>query len=178
MVPVELFGATDLPTIGEAPYFLTLGPHSFFWFSLQPRQAAPVSGDGTIAAAVLPEIKLAGSWDGVLVGVPKERLEAILLPYIRQRRWFAGKARRLKSMSITDAIEVPGADRSAYLLTVLVAYGDCDPEAYLLPVAYANSAEASQIVERWPPAAVAWLRTTAEEQLAVPHAALRPPGFA
>ena len=178
MVPVELFGATDLPTIGEAPYFLTLGPHSFFWFSLQPRQAAPVSGDGSIAAAVLPELKVAGSWDGVLVGVPKERLEAVLLPYIRQRRWFAGKARRLKSMSISDAIEVPGVDRSAYLLTVVVTYGDGDPETYLLPVAYANAAEAPQILERWPHAAVAWLRTTAEEQRGLLYDALGPPGFA
>src|SRR5260370_32924722 len=37
MVPVEVFGATDLPTIGEARYFLTLGPHPFCWFCLQLR---------------------------------------------------------------------------------------------------------------------------------------------
>ncbi len=178
MVPVELFGATDLPAIGEAPYFLTLGPHSFFWFSLQPRPAALVSGDGTIAAAVLPEIKVAGSWDGVLVAPTKERLESVLLPYIRQRRWFAGKARRLKSMSIADAIEVPGVDRSAYLLSVLVVYAEGDPETYLLPVAYANSAEAPQIIDRWPHAAVAWLRTPAEEQRGLLYDALGPPGFA
>jgi len=178
MVPVELFGATDLPAIGEAPYFLTLGPHSFFWFSLQPRPAALVSGDGSIAAAVLPEIKVAGTWDRVLVAPTKERLESVLLPYIRQRRWFAGKARRLKSMSIADAIEVPGPDRSAYLLSVLVAYAEGDPETYLLPVAYAHSAEAPQIIERWPHAAVAWLRTTDEEQRGLLYDALGPPGFA
>ncbi|HYR54183.1 MAG TPA: maltose alpha-D-glucosyltransferase [Methylomirabilota bacterium] len=178
MVPVELFGATDLPMIGEVPYFLTLGPHSFFWFSLQPRQAATVSGDGSIAAAVLPEIKLAGSWDEVLVAPTKERLESLLLPYIRQRRWFAGKARRLKSMSISDAIEVPGVDRSAYLLTVVVTYADGDPETYLLPVAYANAAEAPMILERWPHAAVAWLRTTDDEQRGLLYDALGPPGFA
>jgi maltose alpha-D-glucosyltransferase/alpha-amylase len=178
MVPVELFGATDLPVIGEVPYFLTLGPHSFFWFSLQPRQAATVSGDGSIAAAVLPEIKLAGSWDEVLVAPTKERLESLLLPYIRQRRWFAGKARRLKSMSISDAIEVPGVDRSAYLLTVVVTYADGDPETYLLPVAYANAAEAPMILERWPHAAVAWLRTTDDEQRGLLYDALGPPGFA
>ena len=28
-VPNELFGATEFPSIGELPYFLTLGPHSF-----------------------------------------------------------------------------------------------------------------------------------------------------
>src|SRR2546423_9383240 len=35
MVPVELFGGTEFPKIGELPYFLTLSPHAFYWFSLQ-----------------------------------------------------------------------------------------------------------------------------------------------
>lgn len=32
--PVELFGETRFPPIGELPYFVTLGPHSFYWFRL------------------------------------------------------------------------------------------------------------------------------------------------
>ena len=35
-VPVELFGETRFPPIGELPYFLTLGPHAFYWFRLEP----------------------------------------------------------------------------------------------------------------------------------------------
>jgi maltose alpha-D-glucosyltransferase/alpha-amylase len=35
-VPVEVFGETAFPAIGELPYFLTLGPHSFYWFELRP----------------------------------------------------------------------------------------------------------------------------------------------
>jgi len=34
-VPVELFGETRFPPIGEPPYFLTPGPHSFYWFRLE-----------------------------------------------------------------------------------------------------------------------------------------------
>src|SRR5258708_29323516 len=52
MVPVELFGPTDRPTIAEPQHFPTLRPPSFFCVSLQPPQATPVSGDGSIAAAV------------------------------------------------------------------------------------------------------------------------------
>ena len=41
MVPVELFGRTAFPPIGELPYLLTLGPHAFYWFALErPRAAA------------------------------------------------------------------------------------------------------------------------------------------
>jgi maltose alpha-D-glucosyltransferase/alpha-amylase len=34
-VLVELFGETLFPAAGEQPYFLTLGPHGFYWFRLE-----------------------------------------------------------------------------------------------------------------------------------------------
>lgn len=34
--PIELMGETPFPAIGELPYFLTLGPHGFYWFRLEP----------------------------------------------------------------------------------------------------------------------------------------------
>ena len=40
-VPVEMFGRIEFPPVGELPYFLTLGPHSFYWFSLEERRATP-----------------------------------------------------------------------------------------------------------------------------------------
>jgi maltose alpha-D-glucosyltransferase/alpha-amylase len=36
--PVELIGNTRFPRIGELPYFITLGPHGFFWFRLEQPQ--------------------------------------------------------------------------------------------------------------------------------------------
>ena len=38
--PVELIGETAFPHIGELPYFLTFGPHSFYWFRLEPPAAS------------------------------------------------------------------------------------------------------------------------------------------
>lgn len=37
--PVELIGEIRFPFIGDLPYFLTLGPHAFYWFRLE--QPAP-----------------------------------------------------------------------------------------------------------------------------------------
>ena len=34
MYPVELLGRERFPRIGELPYLLTFGPHSFYWFQL------------------------------------------------------------------------------------------------------------------------------------------------
>ncbi|CAN5658756.1 hypothetical protein BH09CHL1_BH09CHL1_14870 [soil metagenome] len=39
--PVELIGETAFPPIGDLPYFITLGPHAFYWFRLEaPREEA------------------------------------------------------------------------------------------------------------------------------------------
>src|SRR5205807_4383402 len=38
--PIELLGSHDFPPIGDQPYFLSLGPHSFYWFRLDKREAA------------------------------------------------------------------------------------------------------------------------------------------
>ena len=35
MIPIELFGRNPFPAIGELPYLLTLGGHSFYWCSLE-----------------------------------------------------------------------------------------------------------------------------------------------
>ena len=43
MVAVELFGQNEFPAIGELPYLLTLGPHAFYWFSLESRQPTAAS---------------------------------------------------------------------------------------------------------------------------------------
>ena len=33
-IPLELYGNTPFPAIGDLPYLLTLGPHNFLWFRL------------------------------------------------------------------------------------------------------------------------------------------------
>ncbi|HMH49221.1 MAG TPA: maltose alpha-D-glucosyltransferase, partial [Candidatus Acidoferrum sp.] len=40
-VPFELLGNSRFPVIGDRPYFLSLGPHGFYWFRLDPSTRAP-----------------------------------------------------------------------------------------------------------------------------------------
>ena len=37
--PIEMIGETPFPLIGTLPYFVTLGPHSFYWFRLLQPEA-------------------------------------------------------------------------------------------------------------------------------------------
>jgi maltose alpha-D-glucosyltransferase / alpha-amylase len=178
LVPVELFSSNEMPVVGDAPYFLTLGPHSFYWFSLEPRQVATIQSDGALTGVSLPEVRVVGSWEAALNGAGKERLEAVLLNYVRHRRWFAGKARKLKSAQISDLVPVPGAVGGAYLAAVVISYAEGDPDTYQLPLAYANAAEAQHILERWPHSAIAWVRVHGEEGRGLIYDALGPPAFA
>src|SRR5437868_2634093 len=178
LVPVELFSSNEMPVIGDNPYFLTLGPHAFYWFSMQPRAVPSIQSDGATTAAVLPEVRTAGGWETALTGAAKERLENVLLGYIPQRRWFGGKARKVKSATITDVMSVPGAEGYSYLTSVAIAYADGDPDLYMVPIAYANAAEAPHILERWPHSAIAWLRNQGEEARGLLYDALGPPNFA
>jgi len=179
MVPVELFSGNEMPVIGDAPYFLTLGPHSFYWFSMHPRSTPQLQSDGAQPASVtVPEVPVVGGWETALDGGSKERLESVLIGYIRKRRWFAGKARRLKSATIKDVVAIPGAGGVAYLTTVQIGYGEGDPELYMLPLAYASAAEAPHILERWPNSVVAWITGHDDGTRGLLYDALGPPNFA
>jgi maltose alpha-D-glucosyltransferase/alpha-amylase len=178
LVPVELFSSNEMPVIGDAPYFLTLGPHAFYWFAMQPRAVPSIQSDGAQAASVLPEVRTVGGWESALVGAAKEKLESVLLGYIPQRRWFGGKARRIKSASILDIVSVPGAEGNSYLTSVVIGYAEGDPDTYMLPIAYANPAEAPHILERWPHSALAWVKNAGEEARGLLYDALGPPNFA
>jgi len=37
-VPYEMFGKNEFPAIGSQPYPLSLGPHAFYWFAIQPKE--------------------------------------------------------------------------------------------------------------------------------------------
>ncbi|HLQ62387.1 MAG TPA: maltose alpha-D-glucosyltransferase [Candidatus Acidoferrales bacterium] len=168
LVPVEMWGRTEFPAVGERPYFLTLGPHEFYWFSMQPAAPAAISAPAEKLPAELPQIVVQGAWTGVLEDTSRERLQEVLAGYMAQRRWFAGKARRLKSIELTETIPVPGVLGGACLAGVVASYNDGDPESYLVGLACASAAEAEQILHRWPFAAVAWIRGRGPEPAPAP----------
>ncbi|MDX6526224.1 MAG: maltose alpha-D-glucosyltransferase / alpha-amylase, partial [Gaiellales bacterium] len=133
MTPVALLGGVEFPRIGELPYLLTLGPHDFYWFSLERQD----SGAGEPVG--LPQLEVRGHWMQI-VESPRGRaaLEKVLPAWLRTRRWFGAKARRMRSASIADAIRIPDPEsRGAplgYLLLVRAEYTEGDGETYFVPL--------------------------------------------
>ena len=155
-VPVEMFGETAFPPIGELPYFVTLGPHAFYWFSLQPQKAAVATTPSAPSERHLPLIEVPGGWERLFSREEVAALLPVLPDYIRERRWFGGKARRIKGVAVIETIPVRG-QTLAYLTFIEVSYAEGDPETYLVPLACSSAEDADRIRQRVPHAAVAWV---------------------
>jgi maltose alpha-D-glucosyltransferase/alpha-amylase len=147
MVPIELFGRTEFPPIGDRPYFLTLGPHSFYWFAIEPPPAAHVSTGIEALESQLPTLNVTGKWEGVLREKTKNRVEEILPHYLRRCRWFEGKARTIRSAKFLEILPLPNVLPIAFFTFLQIDYVDGDPETYLLPLAYAGGEEEAHIIE-------------------------------
>ena len=139
MVPVEMFGRIEFPAIeesGAGAYFLSLGPHAFYWFSLEKPAVIELTGGKD-----LPVLEAEGRWESILDEKLREDLEELLPEYVRERRWFGGKSRKIEGVEITDAIRVPFNGHNAFLTVLSVRYTDAEPETYVLPLAYHETAD-------------------------------------
>ena len=156
-IPVEMFGQTEFPVIKEQAYFLTLGPHAFYWFALEQQQLSageigPVPGERKV-----PELQVAGSWENLFRKEGKGGLERILPGYLKMRRWFGGKARRIKSTTIREAVPLPGTSPPSVLAMAQVEYAEGDPEIYSMPLVFASGERSAQVQKEHPLAVVARL---------------------
>jgi maltose alpha-D-glucosyltransferase/alpha-amylase len=151
--PVELFGRVEFPAVGQAPYFLTMAPHSFLWFSLEVPAAETADGAGAI-----PSLALDRHLGDVAADDRGGTLARALTRALPSRRWYRGKARTIKGTRITDSILVRGEERSAVVVTLAVDYTEGESELYLVPLTTRPPEEAGAIVAESPGSVLAHLR--------------------
>jgi maltose alpha-D-glucosyltransferase/alpha-amylase len=149
MTPVEMLGYVDFPPIGKQPYRLTLGPYGFFWLELHGESKQLEAAGGQLDSSPL----VADSWERLLDGAGRYRLESLLLPeYLSKQRWFGGKARRIRSTRIADWTALP--DSNAVLALVEVQYEKGEQDTYFLPLGLVFGKDAEQARETFPNAIV------------------------
>ncbi len=178
-VPVEIFGQTKFPPVGELPYFLTLGPYAFYWFRLSWFNSEAASVD-----VQLPTCSIANNWAQLFEGRTLRKFEATLPAYLNRHRWFAGKARAIRHVKIIDVLtihDVPkitkGLKKSSHhlagglpstrLLLARVDYVEGDEEIYVLPVVFAQDEQAQNILGDHPSAGMAHVERTGDGKPAV-----------
>jgi maltose alpha-D-glucosyltransferase/alpha-amylase len=170
-IPVELFGSTEFPEVGDLPYFITLGGHGFYWFSLEQRTHP--------GADRRPPLTVRGAPTDILKGGARAPLNRVLPSYLAERRWFRDKSRRIRSTEILDVIPVPGLttrEPEGHLVVVQVNLDQGLPETYVLSLAYATGDEAAEI-SKWRPESIITDLIRGEER-GVIYDALTSPAFA
>jgi maltose alpha-D-glucosyltransferase / alpha-amylase len=148
--PLELFGQTKFPAIGELPYLLTLGAHEFYWFSLEePKAAADVARE---AAYQPPVVEAPAGMEAA--AADRALLEQVLPGYIEGRRWFAGRDRDISGVKVLDVLPLGGVQFAVARVEFTVG----EPEDYLIPLAVETGDRAPLLRERSPQALIAHLR--------------------
>ena len=177
LTPVELFGATRFPAIGGRGYPLTLGPHTFYWFSLE--RTRPRVAEGLEPPAALPTLTVRAGWEELVRGRGRRALEEALPAYLRGQRWFGAKSSRIKGARVEEAIPLRVGGSRAYLLLVQVRYADGEPERYLLPVSFLPAGPQGVKADSAPAGSIAQVRAADGERSApgVLRDALGDPGF-
>jgi maltose alpha-D-glucosyltransferase / alpha-amylase len=177
-VPVELFGRMEFPVITEKPYFLTLGPHGFYWFSLEPasdHQPAPAAVGVT---AEFPALTTAERWQEVLTGKSRVRLEAVLPDYLKRQRWFNSRWQSVKSVALKETVTVPlAANETACLAFLQVEYVEGNVDLCALPLAFAAGDAAARLRQHFPQLVVAGLQVASQGQSGVLYDAVGCPAF-
>lgn len=158
LIPVELFAQTRFPAIGDEPYFLTLGPYSFYWFSLEPGLSSrPLFSTAASVPGDLPVIQVLERWENVFQSQAVATLEEVLPNYLRARRGFGGKAGHIVSTKTQELIPAPFTNSVVYLVLVHVTYTEGDPETYFLPLTFVPEGQADTLINNHPQALVARL---------------------
>ncbi len=155
LTPMELISRNPFPTVGELPYFITMGPHSVYVFSLEETPPAEIQAPPPTAAA--PTFSLTGPVEELFRGKDRGILGELLPPYLLRCRWFGGKACQIKSAEVVDTVPFPFDQGAAYFTMVQVGYLEGEPETYVLPLAAASGEKADRVKAEFPQAVVARL---------------------
>ena len=134
-VPVELHAGALFPPIGELTYLLTLPPYGFYWFALATTADPPAWH--TPAPEPLPEfvtIVIRRSFANEFAQTISKLIEDEALPqYIAKRRWFSLKDEAIKTVRITDAVNI-GDDEDPILVTTVEVRTTDETTRWLLPL--------------------------------------------
>ena len=146
----EVFSQNAFPPIRSGAYPITLGPHAYYWFSLQPQstEVATLKERRIPTLATEPEI-------GSLLETQRTAIERQILPsYVSACRWFGGKARTLRDMRVIEEVTPPDDARSRFWF-VEVNYLDGPTETYALPVRIATGESARKLLKSSPQSVIA-----------------------
>ena len=141
-VPIEVFGRSRFPSVTDQPYALSLGPHSFQWFHLQPREPSQ-EAMALPGADRLPVIS--ASLDDLFSIDTRRALSRILARVLSTRAWFP-KNRIIRQVVIDDVVPLP--DTKVNIVMIHVDFSDGEPENYVGPLSLETGEKAETMIRK------------------------------
>ncbi len=143
-VPTEIFGRTRFPAVTDQTYTLSLGPHAFQWFHLQPQQpseeALAVPGTDHLPVITVEPANLFSA-------STRRALSRITARVLRTRPWFP-KNRTIRQVTIDEVIPLPNT--FANIVLIRVDMSDGEPETYMAPLSLATGENAEAVLRDRP----------------------------
>jgi maltose alpha-D-glucosyltransferase/alpha-amylase len=146
-VPIELFGRTEFPAITQSPYPLTLGPHAFYWFVLEPSRAAPA---GAPSPAELPVVQVPVTKLGFLHSQARALVEPALQTYLQQTQWAGGAGDVIKLVHVVDLMRLPHSPTPVFVLLLEAEYTDGTARKFCLAAAVITDERLQQLSQQHP----------------------------
>jgi maltose alpha-D-glucosyltransferase/alpha-amylase len=141
-VPEEISSRNRFPTVRESPYVLTMGPYDYLFLLLKKEE------ETLTTEKVVPELYVKKRWQAVFDEEMRERLEnEVLLPYLPSCRWFGGKAKTIRGMTVKEAIPFAEGSDVSYILLLEASYTEGTPETYVLPISFALTRKGEEPLE-------------------------------
>ncbi len=149
--PVEIFSQNHFPDIGENPYNFTMQYRGHFWFELIRQEKEHVH---------LPEEShyqmtfTTREWNSLSLKL-NGRIEISFIEYMKHSRWFRGKAKKIKSLEISDSFIYNSDVFHSYIFFVKLSYMTQAPENYLLAGKLIIGDEALEVRNQYPQSVIA-----------------------
>lgn len=126
----------------------------------------------------VPRISLPRGWPSLFAGDSRRKLAQCLCDYARSRRWFAGKARTIKTALIRDIVPLSMRPGRTFLCLVEMRYARNVSEVYQVPVALAVDDEMERVVRELPGFVIAQIDFHHGRAKGVLYEAVQSPDFA
>ncbi len=156
LVPVEMFGQTEFPRIGDGPYPLSLGPYGYLLFRLE-HSVTPIGARASMPEPVVESVDarpalLAGvAWDTLLDGALRRYIERdALAGFLESQRWSGIVRGQLKAARFADWGVLRAGAHPVFLTIVEADRADGGREHYLVPLATVAGADADRIAKTAP----------------------------
>jgi maltose alpha-D-glucosyltransferase / alpha-amylase len=161
LVPVELFGDTEFPRIGELPFFVTLTPYAYYIFSLQ-HSVEPITARGgrpepaVEPAEEVPALLAGVAWDTLLEPVLRRYIEReALVPFLRRQRWFGSHVTGLRAARFVDWGLLRAGSHPIFATMVEAEFENGTVTRYNVPLSTVSGPAAEALLRQTPGAVLA-----------------------